>query len=438
MKKRAGVNMMFLSLLLSVLLMFSGFCVSASEEGGGAAYTTEQAAANAVRTFLVNRADTFSIPVKLDLGTNVEDLPEDQQKKRIDDLAKRIYLLSFEETDKGNEGDYLSNGLKGYHAEMPDYTVKGSTLSGSISYYMPLMTNAEQEKQVDQKVAQILRSLELDSKTDYHKIKAIYDYICGHVTYYFSPKAPEDEESAAFEEWGKKEELACTAYGALVNGEAVCHGYAVAVYRLMKEAGIGCRVITGEHPTDPGGNHAWNIVQLDGTYYYVDATWDADSFVKKTDYENFLRSQSSFKNDQHGVYKVVQEKPEFLAKYPISTTDFPYKEQGKPSEPGGKDDPEKKVQPMTVKGKSPSVRFSKAKNRTITKAKAFAITNAKGAISFKKVGGSARLLISKAGKITVRPGTKKGSYKIRVAVTAAGTAAYKAGTRRVTVTVTVK
>ena len=100
----------------------------------------------------------------------------------------------------------------------------------------------------------------------------------------------------------------------------------------------------------------------------------------------------------------------------------------------------KKAQSMTVKAKSPSLKTSKLakKKQTVKKAKAFTIKNAQGTVTFKKVGGSKNLTISNTGNITVKKGTKKGTYKIKVEVTAAGNDQYEAGTKTVTVKVKVK
>ena len=97
-------------------------------------------------------------------------------------------------------------------------------------------------------------------------------------------------------------------------------------------------------------------------------------------------------------------------------------------------------QPMTVTTKNPSVKASKLKKKkqSIKTAKAFTIKNAQGAVSYKKVGGNKKLTITSAGKITVKKGTKKGIYKIKVAVTAAGNKNYETGTKTVTVKVKVK
>ena len=100
----------------------------------------------------------------------------------------------------------------------------------------------------------------------------------------------------------------------------------------------------------------------------------------------------------------------------------------------------KKANPITVKSKSPSVSKTAKKAQTIKASDAFTIKNAQGTVTFKKKSGSSGKLSinSKTGLITVKKGTEKGTYKIVVAVTAAGNKQYKAGTKTVTVKVKVK
>ena len=65
--------------------------------------------------------------------------------------------------------------------------------------------------------------------------------------------------------------------------------------------------------------------------------------------------------------------------------------------------------------------------------------NAKGTKVFKKKSGSAKLSVnSRTGKVTVKKGTKKGTYKAKISVTAKGTSAYKPMTKTVTVKIRVK
>ncbi|WP_062202823.1 transglutaminase domain-containing protein [Demequina salsinemoris] len=63
------------------------------------------------------------------------------------------------------------------------------------------------------------------------------------------------------------------ASGALVDGTAVCNGYAQAFLVLAEAAGLDAVLVTG---TTDGSDvfHAWNKVLIDGSWMVVDATWD--------------------------------------------------------------------------------------------------------------------------------------------------------------------
>lgn len=74
------------------------------------------------------------------------------------------------------------------------------------------------------------------------------------------------------------------AYGALVNGEAVCDGYSRAFQVLCNRLGIECVGINGYCPefnkengesSDTG--HMWNCVKIGGNWYHFDVTWNDGS-----------------------------------------------------------------------------------------------------------------------------------------------------------------
>jgi hypothetical protein len=102
----------------------------------------------------------------------------------------------------------------------------------------------------------------------------------------------------------------------------------------------------------------------------------------------------------------------------------------------------KRSQSMTIKGASKKVKRSKVKKKNLV-IKVITVKAAEGKVSYKIVGGNkkskkALKIDGKTGKLTIKKGTKKGSYKVTVAVTAAGNDKYKACTKQVSVNIKVK
>lgn len=93
-------------------------------------------------------------------------------------------------------------------------------------------------------------------KTEVDKELLLHDYLVANYAY--------DYERL---ENGTMPNESYSAYGLLVNKTAVCQGYAYAMKHILRKMDIPCDVVTG-------GGHAWNIVCIDGEYYYVDATWN--------------------------------------------------------------------------------------------------------------------------------------------------------------------
>ena len=214
-------------------------------------------------------------------------------------LVENFFASATTHTGVPIEGDYLMWQFAGYQW---DTDLNGSTytIRITITYY----TSAAQEKTVTSTVNSTLSKLNLQGKSSYAKVKAIYDYICTNITYDYVHL----NDSNYY--------LQYTAYGALINKTAVCQGYAVLLYRMALESGIDCRVITGWG----GGPHAWNIIKLGNLYYDLDSTWDAEySSQGRYDYNYFLRCENNFpdhyRNDEYNTRA-------FHKAYPMSTKDF--------------------------------------------------------------------------------------------------------------------
>ena len=100
----------------------------------------------------------------------------------------------------------------------------------------------------------------------------------------------------------------------------------------------------------------------------------------------------------------------------------------------------KYANPLTAKGKTVTVKLKnlKKKNQTVTQKNAFTVSKAQGKVTYVKANGNSKITVAKNGKLTVKKGLKKGTYKIKIKVTAAGNASYKAGIKTVIVTIKVK
>lgn len=106
--------------------------------------------------------------------------------------------------------------------------------------------------------------------SDYEKALFVHDYIITSTEYDFDGLK---EAQKTFHD--AKSEYIYSAYGCLVNGKAVCSGYAKAYQLVLRNLGIECTYITG---TANSGPHGWNCIKLDGDTYFVDVTWDDAQF----------------------------------------------------------------------------------------------------------------------------------------------------------------
>lgn len=106
----------------------------------------------------------------------------------------------------------------------------------------------ERMEQAYQQVAALLP----EGSSAYDKVRTVYDYVIGCTDYVVN----ENDQNIA---------------GVFAQGQAVCAGYAGAVQYLLERLGVESIYVSGETKMSSGG-HAWNIVNIDGNYYYVDAT----------------------------------------------------------------------------------------------------------------------------------------------------------------------
>ena len=236
---------------------------------------------------------------------------DDDIRPRLLELADMWVNSAMQETDSPVEGDYIRYQYGGYESSYTS-TQTETGWAYQLRIVPKYYSYREYEELVTGKVREIIDGFGFDENTsDYDKIRTIYDYVCQNVSYDRIHKKNENYY------------LRSTCYAALIWGNATCQGYCVTLYRLLRESGINTRIITGTAEGEkPGTLHAWNIVELDGTYFNIDATWDAG----KDEYEYFLKGSSDFTGHTPGAGFTTAD---FTARYPIAETSYRNTEQRK-------------------------------------------------------------------------------------------------------------
>ena len=120
-------------------------------------------------------------------------------------------------------------------------------------YYYKYDTPFDEMKQSFMDAANDILKDAPQNGSDYETEKYLHDALVDHITY--------DEDCI----WDQG------AYTAMVEGRAVCAGYAASFQYLLHCAGIESFVLTGKADN---GSHAWDIVKLEDGWHFVDPTWD--------------------------------------------------------------------------------------------------------------------------------------------------------------------
>ena len=155
------------------------------------------------------------------------------------------------------------------------YYTDGGTLylSPKNQEYWEYMSSLDKyQKAFDEKVAAAVAEIEKNCSNDYEKALYAHDYLVKNAFYDHDAV---DEVMNYPTSYSPVHDLIFSAYGALVNGQCVCAGYAKAYKVLLDRLGIPCVYVVGWGDvvrSDVG--HAWNRIVLDGESYYVDITWD--------------------------------------------------------------------------------------------------------------------------------------------------------------------
>lgn len=187
-----------------------------------------------------------------------------EQKKIYDQMLDAILEQKKEVTISATDGGSLEdifNCIKADYGGLfwvesfryTQYQKNGKTemVSFSPNYTMTKKERNITQRQIDKKVNAYLKGIK-STASDYKKVRYIYKKLIQKVDYNLQSKNNQNIISV------------------FLGKQTVCQGYANAMQYLLEKLDVPCVVVTGRAK---GGPHAWNLVQLDGEWYYTDVTW---------------------------------------------------------------------------------------------------------------------------------------------------------------------
>ncbi|MCB2341721.1 transglutaminase domain-containing protein [Clostridium estertheticum] len=217
-------------------------------------YTTKTInKSEAVVTYNVTTIDEFKAKVNYAISNRVSEVNINYTgSKSVGDSINFMQdtVLTAVKT-AGN--DYEKNLLKSYAYSITEF----GDNEFNVVYTFDYLETKEQENQVKARVKEILGQIVTPEMTEGQRVKAINSYICKKLSY--------DTAHTNF-----------SAYeGLLGSGKTVCQGYALLAYRMLTDAGLQARIITGAaYNGNDSESHAWNMVMVGSGWYHLDTTWN--------------------------------------------------------------------------------------------------------------------------------------------------------------------
>ncbi len=180
------------------------------------------------------------------------------------------------------------NNLVNSYNSIYTYNTKISYLpNGDIRLYVTKKYSNEEINIINNRINYVTNMLINDKMTDKEKIKKVHDYLANNTTYGYGNKAD-------------------TAYGALINGVAICGGYADAFSLFMDKLNIpNYKVVSN--------THVWNVVYINNNWEHIDVTYDDPKNNYETNaisYDYFLVNTKTIKNNdikEHNFDSTIYE-----------------------------------------------------------------------------------------------------------------------------------
>lgn len=193
---------------------------------------------------------SFSFPIKISSAAKDERFENGQVNK---DLENEVYKEETGDPKGGHTMASMGGGLTNIYDIT--YSESEKAYIGEVTGSGGYGSKKERYDQAVKKLNEIIKNLNLDGKSDYEKFKAVTNWIVSNVRY-------DDDNETKYQH---------DLTGAVLDGLAVCDGYAGTFYYMANAVGLNALFEDGID-NDNRIRHAWNLVQIDGIYYYADPT----------------------------------------------------------------------------------------------------------------------------------------------------------------------
>lgn len=261
-----------------------------------------------INKYFYNQLEDYAKTIYKAFETNKENMKTGTYKV---ELGNSFSKLLSEDNGQEQLGKYYQSAIEAYTYDNPEVfyltpnkmylNIETTTRGQDVSYYVYINNGNENnylidefstKEQIDSAISEIeqVKNQILQNRRDntYDNIKMVHDYLVDNIEY----------------DTTVSKNNIYNVYGAMVNHEAVCEGYARSFKYLMDALGIPCTLVIGKGTNTEGKteNHAWNYVQIDNSWFAIDSTWDdpvsITGWVSQTyKYRYFLKGSNDIMKD---------------------------------------------------------------------------------------------------------------------------------------------
>lgn len=171
---------------------------------------------------------------------------DDYDCKSIDELIDKLYTVFY--AIPADHPELMNYAGMGWRYDSP----KAKTLTLTLHF---AFQNKYKEYIGQLRIQKIISDIKIATRNmnEAQKVKYVYDWIGDNTRYDYT-----------FMTFSKNQSI----YNVFMKGNAVCAGFAKASLIILQNIGVEAYAVSG----NTEGPHMWNIVKVNGKYYYYDST----------------------------------------------------------------------------------------------------------------------------------------------------------------------